>query len=147
MPVSSAARALEVLLALSLLLQTLEYLRMRQALTVQGLWAWPVQRADIPPGPVQKLLDLLFADSAMQVHLLLRLPVLLLLAWQGSNLALALFLFASHVLMLIPNANGVHRVMTGEIAQMMRAEQLEDVYGVPFHAMRSEDRRFGWWRI
>ena len=36
MPVSSAARALEVLLALSLLLQTLEYLRMRQALTVQG---------------------------------------------------------------------------------------------------------------
>ena len=48
MPVSSAARALEVLLALSMLLQTLEYLRMRQALTMQGLWAWPVQRADIP---------------------------------------------------------------------------------------------------
>ena len=76
MPVSSAARALEVLLALSMLLQTLEYLRMRQALTVQGLWAWPVQRADIPPGPVQNLLDTLFADRAMHWHLLLRLPVL-----------------------------------------------------------------------
>ena len=101
MPVSSAARALEVLLALSMLLQTLEYLRMRQALTVQGLWAWPVQRADIPPGPVQNLLDTLFADRAMHWHLLLRLPVLILLAWHGSNLVLAVFLFASHVLMLI----------------------------------------------
>ena len=101
MPVSGAVRALEVLLALSMLLQTLEYLRIRQALTVQGLWAWPVQRADIPPGPMQKLLDLLFSDSAMHWHLLLRLPVLLVLAWQGSSLALAVFLFASHVLMLI----------------------------------------------
>ena len=101
MPVSSAARALEVLLALSMLLQTLEYLRIRPALTVQGLWAWPVQRADIPPGPVQKLLDLLFSDGVMYGHLLLRLPVLCVLAWQGSSLALAVFLFASHVLMLI----------------------------------------------
>jgi len=101
MPVSSAARALQVLLALSMLLQTLEYLRLRPALTVQGLWAWPVQRADIPPGLVQKLLDFLFSDSAMRWHLLLRLPVLCALAWQGSNLALAVFLFASHVLMLI----------------------------------------------
>ena len=101
MPVSSAARLLEVLLAVSMLLQTLEYLRIRHAFSLTGLWAWPVQRADIPTGAVQKLLDLLFADRAMLGHLLLRLPVLLWLAWHGSDLALALFLFVSHVLMLI----------------------------------------------
>lgn len=101
MPVSSAARALEVLLAWSMLLQTLEYLALRRAWSVQGLWTWPLQRADIPPGKVRQLLDVLFSDSTMYWHLLLRLPVLLVLAWQGSNLALAVFLFASHVLMLI----------------------------------------------
>ena len=140
MPISSAVRATEVLLALSMLLQTLEYLRMRQALTVQGLWAWPVQRADIPTGPVQKLLDLLFADRAMQGHLLLRLPVLLLLAWHGSDLALAGLLFASHVLMLIRwrgAFNGGSDFMTLVVLTGVLLAQLVQMGGDPHLAWRA----------
>ena len=140
MPVSSAARVLEALLALSMLLQTLEYLRMRQALTVQGLWAWPVQRADIPPGPVQNLLDILFTDHAMYWHLLLRLPLLLLLAWHGSNLALALFLFASHVLMLIRwrgAFNGGSDFMTLVVLTGVLLAQLVQLGGDPHLAWRA----------
>jgi len=140
MPVSSAARALEVLLAWSMLLQTLEYWRIRRAMAVQGLWAWPVQRNDIPPGAVQNLLDMLFADRVMHWHLLLRLPVLLLLAWQGSNLALAVVLFVSHVLMLIRwrgAFNGGSDFMTLVALSGLLLAELVQLGGDPYLAWRA----------
>lgn len=101
MQISSAVRPFEVLLAFSMLIQTLEYLALRKAWSVQGLWSWPLQRSDIPPGTVQQIFDVVFTDRNLLGLLLLRLPLLLWLAWQGSNLGLAIFLFGSHILMLI----------------------------------------------
>ena len=110
---------------------------------------WAMAHAHQQPSTQLWLLDEPFAaqDLAWQVRLLRYLKALPCAAVAAVHDVNQVADFASHVLMLISNANGVHRVMTGEIAQMMRAEPLEDVYGVPFHAMRSEDGRFGWWRI
>ena len=101
MPMTLALRWMECLLAWSMLLQTMEYLRMQKALSIDGLWAWQIQRADVPQAGLKTLLDRLFSDAGLRWHLWLRFPALLLLALGGSTLPLVLFLFVSHLLMLI----------------------------------------------
>lgn len=101
MPVSAAARGLEVLFGLSLFLQTLEYLRMGRAMAADGLWPWHLQRKDVPNRYVRALLDRLFARPALHAQLLLRVVAVVFMVVQGSSLALVLFLFISHVLVLL----------------------------------------------
>lgn len=101
MPLNTAARGLEVLFGLSLLLQTLEYLRMGRAMDADGLWPWHLQRKDVPSRLVLALLDRLFTRPAWHAQLLLRVLAVLIMVVQGSSLALVLFLFISHVLVLV----------------------------------------------
>ena len=56
-------RALEFLLAISLGLQTLEFLRLSEATSAHGLWAWSVQQRDIPQAWLRPCLDALMRPS------------------------------------------------------------------------------------
>jgi hypothetical protein len=96
-----AIRATEWLFALSLLIQTLEYLRMGKATADDGLWSWPLQRADIPNAKVRVCLDVLFKPQVHQLHLVLRLCASVVLGVQGASLPLVGFLFVSNLLILI----------------------------------------------
>lgn len=100
-PLLIALRLTECLFGWSLCIQTLEYLRMKQATSPQGLWAWPVQRREIPQAWVQYVLDILFAPCAHQLHLWLRLLAAVMIAFGGGSLALLFFVFLGNVLILI----------------------------------------------
>ena len=100
-PTLVAIRATELLFALSLIIQTLEYLRMGKHTADDAFWSWPLQRADIPNAPVRALLDMLFKPQMHQLHLVLRLLAAGVLAVQGASLPLVLFLFVGNLLILI----------------------------------------------
>lgn len=97
----AAFRALECLFALSAGIQTLEYLRMRPAMNVQGLWSWAIQRQDIPNPLAQQFFDGLFHEKVFHVLLWARLIALISLGLQGANLVNVTFLFVSNLAVLI----------------------------------------------
>jgi hypothetical protein len=96
-----AIRATEMLFALSLVIQTLEYLRLSKYTADDAFWSWQLQRADIPNAPVRALLDVLFKPHMHQLHLVLRLCGAVVLAVQGASLPLIGFLFVGNLLILI----------------------------------------------
>ena len=100
-PTWVAIRATELVFAWSLLIQTLEYLRMGKYTADDAFWSWPVQRADIPNAPVLALLDVLFKPRVYQLHLWLRFVAALVLGLQGATLPLIGFLFVGNLLILI----------------------------------------------
>ena len=75
-PLLMAIRATEWVFAVSLTIQTLEYLRMAQYTAQDAFWSRPLQRADIPNAPVRALLDVLFKPHMHQLHLVLRLSLI-----------------------------------------------------------------------
>jgi hypothetical protein len=100
-PTWVAIRATELVFAWSLLIQTLEYLRMGKYTADDAFWSWTVQRADIPNAPVRALLDVLFKPRVYQLHLWLRFVAALVLGLQGATLPLIGFLFVGNLLILI----------------------------------------------
>ena len=98
-----AVRCLEWLLAWSLGLQTLEFLRIHRSGVVERIWHWPDQKDDVPDRPrwLKALLGHLFQPPVHQAHLWLRLAVLVHMAWNGSQAWHFLFLFLSAVVVLI----------------------------------------------
>ncbi|MSQ58051.1 MAG: hypothetical protein EXR35_11385 [Limnohabitans sp.] len=96
-------RALEILCALSLVIQCIEYLKSQRHTQAKGIWSWSVQRADIPlTNPrILQFLDFIFLDDTHEKHLWLRLVVAISMLFMGSNLWIALFLFLSSLLLLI----------------------------------------------
>jgi len=100
-PTLMAIRATEIVFALSLAIQTLEYLRMGKATADDAFWSWQLQRADIPNAFVRALLDVLFKLRVHQLHLVLRLCAAVVLALQGASLPLIGFLFVGNLLILI----------------------------------------------
>jgi hypothetical protein len=100
---SLAVRAFELLLGWSLLLQTLEYLRLP---TLDRISHWPSQRSELPSRPtwLRPLLDKLLAPGAYRALLLLRgaLALALMAGWlRGpAGLAGALLLFAIALVLL-----------------------------------------------
>ena len=96
-------RCLELLCACSLLLQTLEYWRIADSTDPDGVWSWPVQRADIPDSAVwtKRFLDFAFLPSSYRFMLLLRGCTAILLALLGAHLVLALLLFGCQLLLLV----------------------------------------------
>ena len=76
MDLTLAVRAFELLLGWSLLLQTLEYLRLP---TLDRISHWPAQRSELPlrPAWLKPLLDHLLADRPYQALLWLRLALAL----------------------------------------------------------------------
>lgn len=97
-----AVRALECLTAISLLVQTLEYLRLQPVQRRDGLWRWSVQRGDVAHASprLQRLLDWLYGEHVHRLHLLVRAGAAASL-FAGSSTAGALLLLASSVLILL----------------------------------------------
>ena len=100
-PMLMAIRATELVFALSLTIQTLEYLRMGKYTADDAFWSWQLQRSDIPSATVRALLDVLFKPHMHQLHLVLRLFAAAVLAVQGASLLLIGFLFVGNLLILI----------------------------------------------
>ena len=100
-PMLMAIRATELVFALSLTIQTLEYLRMGKYTADDAFWSWQLQRSDIPSASVRALLDGLFKPRVYQLHLWLRLCGAVVLAVQGTSLPLIGFLFVGNLLILI----------------------------------------------
>ncbi len=98
----TAVRALECLCAISLLIQTLEFLKLRTATSDAGVWSWQVQRADVAHAPLwlRKVFDGLYRDRIHHLHLLLRAGAAASL-FAGSSPFSAVLLFASTMLILI----------------------------------------------
>ena len=67
-------RWLELLGGFSVLLQCLEYARITSSTEPNGVWAWSVQRADIPAQPawLNHSLDWLYQPTLYQLQLLVR---------------------------------------------------------------------------
>ena len=67
-------RWLELLGGFSVLLQCLEYARITSSTEPNGVWAWSVQRADIPAQPawLKHSLDWLYQPTLYQLQLLVR---------------------------------------------------------------------------
>ncbi len=97
-----AVRSLEALLGISLLIQTLEFLRLQPAQAAPGLWAWSVQRGDVAHASalLRALFDWLYSERVHRLHLLVRLAAAASLLW-GSSPGSAALLFISTVLILI----------------------------------------------
>ena len=100
-PMLMAIRTTELLFALSLTIQTLEYLRMGKYTADDAFWSWQLQRSDIPNASVRALLDGLFKPRLYQLHLWLRMCAAVVLAVQGASLPLIGFLFVGNLLILI----------------------------------------------
>lgn len=94
-------RATEFLCGVNLLIQGLEYWRLRSVQSPQGPWSWRVQGQDVPPGWVHRLLDLLFAPQVHPVHLLLRIAAALALIVWGSSPWLVAFLWLGQIAWMI----------------------------------------------
>lgn len=98
----AAVRTFECLCAISLLIQTLEFLRFRTATGTNSVWSWPVQRRDLAHAPawLRKMFDVMYHDRVHHLHLLLRAGAAASL-FAGSSLASAVLLFISTVVILI----------------------------------------------
>ncbi len=101
-PLYLALRCFECLLATSLLIQTLEFLRIRSAQKTDGLWSWDIQRGDIAhaSATVRQAFDWLFSEPIHKAHLLLRLAAAASLYF-GSSIVSATLLFLSTIAILI----------------------------------------------
>lgn len=101
-PLYLALRAFECLLAISLLIQNLEFLRLRRAQQRDALWSWTVQRDDVAhaSGMARRLFDRLFSDRVHNVHLMLRAGAAASL-FAGSSLVSTSLLFISQIAILI----------------------------------------------
>ncbi|MEO0316010.1 MAG: hypothetical protein RI928_2466 [Pseudomonadota bacterium] len=98
----ASVRVLECLCAISLLIQTLEFLRLRSETRSEGVWSWQIQRADVSHAPewLRKVFELLYQDRIHHLHLLLRAGAAASL-FAGSSPFSAVLLFASTIVILI----------------------------------------------
>lgn len=136
-----AVRALECLLATSLLIQTLELLRLRTFGDAIAVWSWSVQRADVAHAPawLRTLFDRLFSERVHRTHLLLRAGAAASL-FAGASVASSVFLFVSTVLILIRwrgAFNGGSDFMTIIVLTGLLAAQLAQFFIGPMLAWKA----------
>ena len=88
-----AIRAFEILLGWSVLLQSIEYLRLRQ---LDRVGDWRIQRAEVPNALVQQVLDVVYRPLPYAGMLWLRgaLALALMLGQTGAGSAVTLFIMA-----------------------------------------------------
>ncbi len=103
MNLTLAARWVEILFSISLLIQTLEYLKLLSFTAEEGIWSWKIQRSDIPKtqNAVRQLLDFLLNQKGYKIILLLRLIAALSLCVIGVCIWSAWFLLISNLLLLV----------------------------------------------
>ncbi len=95
-------RALECLLATSLLIQTFEFIRMRDLSDIATVWSWDVQRKDVAHAPawLRNTFDWLYRDHIHHLHLMLRAGAAASL-YAGVSLTSSAFLFISTIVILV----------------------------------------------
>ncbi len=103
MSLALASRSVEILCGISLIIQTLEFLNLREALGPRGVWTYAIGRDDLAHAskPVQSLFAVLAREDVWLAHLVLRLLAALVLVIHGASLPLVGFLFAGTLLVLI----------------------------------------------
>jgi hypothetical protein len=95
---ATAIRIFELLLGWSLLLQTLEYLKL---VRIDRVGDWEIQRQEIPNQPVRWLLDRLFEAHIYKGLLWMRCVLSVVLMAGHAELGVSLTLFALAVLLLL----------------------------------------------
>lgn len=97
-----SVRTLECLLAISLLVQSIEFLRMQGKQQRDSVWDWQVQQAELAhaAGWLQKLFGWLYRDRVHRLHLILRI-VMAASLFYGVSLVSSLLLFISTLVLLI----------------------------------------------
>lgn len=98
-----AARSVEILCGVSLILQTIEFLALREPLSARGVWTHAIGRGDLAhaSGITQRLFALLYQDHLWLAHLCLRLLAACALVIHGGSAPLMAFLFLGSVVVLI----------------------------------------------
>ncbi len=144
MTLADAARAFEILLGWSLLLQSIEQLRV-QALDRVGDWA--IQRTELPAHPrwLRPLLDATFRPAAYLSMLWLRAGLAVLMMAGGLPLAGAVALFAIALLLLLRwrgAFNGGSDFMT-----LVGLTGLLIAHGVGAYAGMTQGWRAGLWYV
>lgn len=96
-------RWVELLGGFSVLLQCWEYARLASTTDPTGVWAWHVQRADVPDRPrwLKRGLDGLFQPAAYRGQLLVRALAAWALMGFGNHMVIAVLLFVGNLLLLI----------------------------------------------
>ncbi|MFM7802025.1 MAG: hypothetical protein ACKO69_07790, partial [Limnohabitans sp.] len=87
----------------SVLLQCFEYARITASTDAHGVWAWQVQRADIPDHPtwLKRSLDWLYQPAVYKLQLWVRAFAAVALMVTGNHLSIAVLLFVGNLLLLI----------------------------------------------
>ena len=100
---SLAARSVEILCGISLIIQTVEFLNLRAPLSAQGVWTYEIGRDDLAHAswPMQGLFGFLAREDVWLGHLMLRLCAACALVINGASLPLVIFLFVGSVVVLI----------------------------------------------
>jgi hypothetical protein len=134
-------RALECLLATSLLIQTIEFLRLSRFADARSVWSWTIQRHDVAHAApwLRNLFDWLFQERVHQAHLLLRLGAVASLFFGVSTFS-ALFLFFSSIILLIRwrgAFNGGSDFMTMVLLTGLLVSQLAQGYVGPVTAWKA----------
>ena len=95
-------RGCEILCGISLLIQTLEFLRLTSVTGPKGVWAFEIQGGDLShTSPyVQSFFRFMAREKIYQAHLILRLFAAVALIAFGASLPLILFLFLGTLLLL-----------------------------------------------
>ena len=98
-----AGRSVEVLCGISLIIQTIEFLRLREPLSTHGVWTYAIGRDDLAHASkfTQRLFAFLSRDKLWLAHLILRLLASVVLLAYGGSLPLVAFLLLGTVVILI----------------------------------------------
>lgn len=100
---TDALRIMQALAGLSLAVQTLEFLRLRTALSERGVWAWSVQQGDLAHASraTRTVFGFLSDERVHAAHLFLRLAGAAALILWGSALPVSLVLLLGTVAILV----------------------------------------------
>jgi hypothetical protein len=95
-------RGCEILCGISLLIQTLEFLRLTSVTAPKGVWAYEIQGGDLSHASpyIQAFFGFMARELIYRWHLILRLFATLALIAFGASLPLILFLFLGTLLLL-----------------------------------------------
>lgn len=137
----SSIRALECLCAISILIQTLEFLRLQSATRADGIWAWSIQHQELAHSShwLQKLAAFLYRDRNHHVHLIIR-AVAAGSLFFGASLTSCLLLFLSTLVLLIRwrgAFNGGSDFMTLAVLTGLLIAQIAPIFAPPAMAWKA----------
>jgi hypothetical protein len=96
-------RATDILLGVSLIVQTLEFFFLQRPLSDNGIWAWPVQQRDFGemPQSLRAAFSFLSRRDVLTLHLCFRMAAAVLLIVGMFSGLVSLFLFAGTIVIVV----------------------------------------------